>query len=483
MKTPEAAPGDIEQRERLSRQLTAGQLGMIAIGGAIGTGLFLGSALAVRVAGPGVICSYLIGAVITLLFMGALSEMAVAHPTAGSFGVYAELYLNPWAGFVIRYTYWAAQCIAIGVEATAIAIYCRWWFPGTPTWLWVCGFSIALVAVNARSVGSFGSFEYWFAMIKVVAIVLFIVLGVALLLGFGPRAAIGLSNFTAHGGFLPTGWRGVWMAMVFVIFGFIGTEIIAVTAGEARDPATAVPRALRGVVGRLTLFYLGSIVVLIGIVPWTQIQPGGGVTASPFVTVFRSIGIPAAAHVVNLVVITAAASSMNCNLYLTSRMLFSLARGGYAPAPLGRLSGRGTPLPALLVSAAGLGLAVVIALAYPTGAFVYLFGISLFGGLFVWLLIFVSHLAFRRAWDRSGRARLPVRMIGYPYTSLLGGAAILAILVTTWWVAGMRITLIAGLPWLGVLTIAYFLVARRRMPITEPRHGGPFPTLPTERTA
>src|SRR6266851_395390 len=215
----------IEKGEQLSRQLTSGQLSMIAIGGAIGTGLFLGSSLAVRVAGPGVIVSYLIGAVIALLFMGALSEMAVAHPTAGSFGVYAEMYLNPWAGFTVRYTYWACQCIAIGGEAVAIAIYCQWWFPNTPKWLWIAGFSLALLYINARSVGSFGSFEYWFAMIKVVAIVLFIVFGTALLTGIGPKAAIGFSNFTAHGGFLPRGWRGVWMAMCFVIFSYIGTEV------------------------------------------------------------------------------------------------------------------------------------------------------------------------------------------------------------------------------------------------------------------
>jgi amino acid transporter, AAT family len=462
MKTSEDAGLGIEQGEQLSRQLSSGQLSMIAIGGAIGTGLFLGSSLAVRIAGPGVIVSYLIGAVIALLFMGALSEMAVAHPTAGSFGVYAELYVNPWAGFVIRYTYWAAQCIAIGGEATAIAIYCQWWFPNTPKWLWVLGFSLALLYVNARSVASFGSFEYWFAMIKVIAIVVFIVFGLALVTGLGPIPAIGFSNLTAHGGFLATGWRGVWMAMAFVIFSYIGTEVVAVTSGEAKNPATAVPRAMHSMVARLILFYLGAIVVLISIVPWRQIQPGADVTASPFVKVFQLIGVPAAAHLVNFVVITAAASSMNCNLYLCSRTMFSLARGGYAPRFVGGISSSGTPLPALAISAAGLGLATLMAFFYPESAFVYLFGVALFGGLFVWLMIFVTHLFFRRKWDAERRPRLPVRMIGYPYTSLLGAAAIAAILVTTWWVEGMRLTLIAGLPWLGVLTVAYLLVRRRR---------------------
>ncbi len=455
-------PGAIEKGEQLSRQLTPAQLAMMAIGGAIGTGLFLGSSLAVHTAGPGVIFTYLIGAAITLLLMGVLAEMAIAHPTAGSFGVYAELYINRWAGFTVRYTYWAAQCIATGGEAIAIAIYCQWWFPETPKWLWIFAFSCALLYVNGRAVGSFGSFEYWFAMIKVVGIVLFIVLGLALLLGLTPRPAIGFSNLTAHGGLLPTGWRGVWMALVFVIFSYMGSEIVAVTAGEAKDPEVAVPRAMRSMIGRLILFYMGSIIVLVCIVPWNQIQAGSDVTASPFVKVFQLIGVPAAAHIVNFVVITAAASSMNCNLYLVSRMLFSLSRGGYAPEVFGRVSSRGTPVPALAASAAGLAFAIVAALVYPDSAFVYLFGISLFGGLFGWLIIFVAHLFFRPKWEASGRPRLPVRMIGYPYTSLLGAAAILAIMATTWWVEGMRVTLIAGVPWLLILTAVWFLVQPRQ---------------------
>jgi L-asparagine transporter-like permease len=443
-----------EGGENLSRQLSARQLTMIAIGGSIGTGLFLGSALAVRTAGPGVILTYSIGAVIALLLMRALGEMAVAHPTAGSFGVYAEHYLNRWAGFTVRYTYWAAQCIAIGGEATAIAIYCQWWFPHTAQWLWILAFTIALFCVNAQGVDSFGSFEYWFAMIKVVAIVLFIALGFCLIVGFGLRPAAGFSNLTAYGGFLATGWGGVWRAIVFVIFSYIGTEVIAVTAGEAKDPETALPRAIRTLAVRLILFYLGAVLVLITVVPWTRIQPGADVTASPFVRVFELIGVPAAAHLVNFVVITAAASSMNCNLYLVSRMMFSLARGGYAPATWGRVSARGAPLPALLVSTTGLGIAILTSLFYPKSAFVYLLGISLFGGLYAWLIIFVTHVFFRR----RARVRSRMTMAG----SFLGALSIVAILVTTWWVEGMRITLVAGLSWLSLLSLAYLVVGHTR---------------------
>jgi L-asparagine transporter-like permease len=237
------------------------------------------------------------------------------------------------------------------------------------------------------------------------------------------------------------------MAIVFVIFSYVGTEVVAVTAGEAKNPEIALPRAVRSMAARLILFYLGAILVLVIIVPWNQVQPGDGVTASPFVRVFQLIGIPAAAHIVNFVVITAAASSMNCNLYLVSRMMFSLARSGYAPKAWGLVSERGTPVRALMVSAAGLGLAMVVSFVYPESAFVYLFGISLFGGLYAWLVIFVTHLFFRR------KQRL---------FSLLGAASIVAILLTTWWVEGMRVTLIAGIPWLAVLTILYLLAERRK---------------------
>jgi amino acid transporter, AAT family len=330
----------LDNEQVLSRQLTSAQLAMIAIGGAIGTGLFLGSALAVRVAGPGVILTYVIGAVVALLLMGALSEMAVAHPTAGSFGVYAEIYLSPYAGFVVRYTYWACQVIAIGGEATAVAIYCQWWWPQVPQWFWIAAFSVALIAVNASSVANFGEFEYWFAMIKVVAIVMFLIAGAIALFGWGPQPAIGLQHYTDHGGFLPHGWSGVWFAIVFVIFGYLGSEIVAVTSGEAKDPAEAVPRAMRTMVTRLIVFYLGAITILVGIVPWDQIHPGAAITASPFVLVFQRLGVPAAAHAINFVVLTAALSSMNCNLYLVTRMIFSLSRGGYAPSSWGTVTRR-----------------------------------------------------------------------------------------------------------------------------------------------
>lgn len=450
------------KEEGLSRELSTRQMAMIAIGGAIGTGLFLGSSLAVRTAGPAVLLCYLLGAGIALLLMGALSEMAVAHPTAGSFGVYAELYINRWAGFVVRYTYWACQCIAIGGEATAVAIYCRWWFPTVAPWVWIVLFSLLLLIVNATGVGNFGEFEYWFAMIKVVAILFFILFGAVVIFGLvpsEPRPA--MENF-ASGNFFATGWSGIWMAMCFVIFSYIGTEVVAVTAGEAQKPDEAIPRAMRSMVFRLIFFYIGAMVVLVAVVPWRSIQPGGDVTASPFVTVFRLMHIPAATHLMNFVVLTAALSSMNCDLYLSTRMMFSLSRSGFAPEVLGRVTRRGVPLPALLISTLGLVVATVVAVLYPSSAYVYLFGIALFGGLFVWMMIFLTHLFFRRAWVAGGNRRLPVHMFGYPYTSLLGLVLVTAIIVTTWWVPGMRSTILSGLPWLALLSVAYWFRTRAR---------------------
>ncbi len=229
---------------------------------------------------------------------------------------------------------------------------------------------------------------------------------------------------------------------------YVGTEVVAVTAGEAKNPEVALPRAMRTVAVRLLLFYIAAMFVLVTVVPWTQIQPGASVTASPFVRVFQLMGIPAAAHIVNFVVVTAAASSMNCNLYLVSRMMYSLARGGYAPAAFGRVSKRGAPVPALLVSAAGLSLAMLVSVIAPSSAYVYLFGISLFGGLYAWLVIFLTHVFFRTSRSKK---------VG----SFAGALSIVAILVTTWWVEGMRITLISGLSWLVILSVAYALVNRR----------------------
>jgi amino acid transporter, AAT family len=458
----------LNRQAGLHRNLTTRQLSMIAVGGAIGTGLFLGSAISVKVAGPGVVLSYAAAAAIALALMWALGEMTIAHPIAGSFGVYAEMYVHPWAGFTMRYSYWLGQVIAIGSEMVAASIYCKHWFPNSPSWIWIAGFSVTLIWVNASSVSNFGVFEYWLAMLKVVTISVFLILGAALISGIGfPR--LGATNYVSHGGFLPNGWTGVALGVAMAVFSYLGLEIVGVTSGEAKDPAIALPRAMRWTLARLAIFYIGGLAVVVGVVPWNKV----GLGESPFVRVFESAGVPGAAEVMNFIVLTAALSSVNCNLYLTARMLFSLARGGYAPVSLGRLTKRGVPLAALLASSVGMIAALFLEHWLQASAYVHMLGAAFFGGIFVWLMIFVTHLAFRA--QTAKWSQPPVRFAPRgPWSSLFGLVALLAVLVSTWWVPGLRITLTAGLPWLLFISLCYlgWRKARFRRPaVRATEHG------------
>ena len=443
--------------EGLQRRLTSRQLTRIAIGSAIGVGLFLGSTVTINLAGPGVIVTYVIGALIALVMAYALAEMAVVHPQAGSFGVYAERYLSPWFGFIVRATYAFIQILAIGAEVTAVAIYFGFWFPDAPRWIWVAGVSLGLVAINTAQVGRFGEFEYWFALIKVVAILAFIGAGMALVAGLGPMPAVGFRNLTeGPGGFLPNGWRGVWLALTLVITSYMGVEVIAVTAGEAVDPERSIPRAMRTMVARLILFYICAIVVMLMMTPWNRIgEGGGGITGSPFVRAFATIGIPFAAGAMNLVVISAALSSANSNLYLTSRMLYSLSRGGYAPESLSALSEAGVPLRAVGVASAGMGAAILLAVYAPARAFLTLYGTAVAGMLFIWIVILVTFLRFRTALPPDALARLPLRMPAHRAAATFGLAALGAIAVTTFFVDGLQYSVVLFLPFLLVMSVLY----------------------------
>jgi amino acid transporter, AAT family len=445
---PRAHPGLLRE-QGLSRQLATRHQAMLAIGGAIGTGLFLGSGLSVGAAGPGVLLSYLLVGGVAVCLALALAEMCAAHPTAGSFGVYAGIYLSPFAGYAVRVTYWIMEVVATGGHLVAVSIYMRYWFPGVPGALWVVGFSLALLYLNSGPVRSFAEFQYWFVMIKVVAVVVFVVLGVAAILGLTGAPAIGAANL--RGDPLPFGFAGVWLACCFVIYAFIGVEVVAVASGEAENPERTIPRALLRMVFGLTAIYLATTAVLIALVPWKEI----GIGESPFVTVLRQSGLAGAAGVMNFVVLTAALSSANANFYLVSRTLFSLARSGYVPKALGSVDARGTPRNALTISSAGLAVAVVVRWLWPDSAYAWFLGVALFGALLVWFLIFVVHVLFRREWDRPGAPPLPFRSPLGPAASVVGGTLILAILVSTWWAPGLRSTLFAALPWLAVLVVGY----------------------------
>lgn len=437
----------------LRRRLTSGQLAMIAIGGAIGTGLFLGSGLAIGLAGPAVLVSYAIGGVIALLLMGCLAEMTVAHPTSGSFGDLAELYLGSWAGFVVRYAYWSALVLAVGTELTAVAIYMQFWLPAVQGWIWMLVFGAALMLVNAASVGLFGRTEYVFSAIKIAAILGFLLLGSLVVARAPAGSPIGLVNYVSHGGFFPHGLSGLWSAVIVSIFSYLGIEMIAVAAGEAVDPERAIVRAFRATMLRLAIFYLGTLSLMLAIVPWDD----AGTASSPFVAVMLAIGIPGGAGLLNAVVLIAALSAMNSQLYTATRMLFSLARARQAPRRLGQVSAAGVPLMALLASALGIAPATLLYVYQPQRAFGMMIGISAFGAMFAWMMIFLTHLAFRARADARER---PFRMWGYPWTSVAGTMAMAAILLTTPFTGPFASTLLYGVPFLLLLSLSYAWVER-----------------------
>ena len=445
-----------EREQGLHRGLSGRQMSMIAIGGAIGTGLFLGSGFAIGFAGPSVLVSYAIGAVITLLLMGAMAEMTVAHPTAGSFGAWAEFYLSPLAGFLVRFAYWAGVVFALGTEVTAIAVYMRFWYPAVAGWVWIVGFSGALVAVNALNVRIFGSVEYAFSAMKIGAILGFLLLGGWVVFSAPAGSGIGFQNYTAFGGFFPNGLGGMWLALLVALFSYFSIEMIAVAAGEAKDPQRAITQAFRATVLRLVLFYLLTLALVLAIVPWNVNATGA--TQSPFVTVMLRTHIAHAAGVVNFVILVAALSAMNSQLYITTRMLFSLSRAGFAPRGLGKLTESGVPVAALLVSTVGIAVAALLNVLYHDSSFLLMLAISMFGPMFTWLMIFVTHLSFRQ---RNGSAKLAFRMWGYPWTSLAGAGLMLAALVTTIFTSAFRPTLIYGVPFLLVLCAGYAVRQRQ----------------------
>jgi amino acid transporter, AAT family len=430
----------------LRHQLSAGQMAMVAVGGSIGTGLLLGSAAAMEVAGPAVILSFALAAFLCWTVTMALGELSSMHPGAGSFGLYADIYLNPWAGFISRAGYWVAISVSIGANLVASATYMRYWFPAVPALAWIALFSLVLIVINMRSVGDYGRFEYWFAMVKLVTMATFIVIGAILLAGGRVTP-----QYAAQGGFFPRGVLAPLLAMTFALYTFGGIEMVAITTGESRSVAE-IPRAVRWTFATLALVYMGSIIVLVGVMPWNRV----GVTESPFVTVFRTVGIPAASSLMSFVILTAALSGANANLYSASRMLFSLARGGWAPAALGRLNASGSPQLALVASSYGIVVAVVLVNWVPGKAFVYILTGALFGLMLSWLVSLAAHISFRRRIGSTQIAALPMRSPLGSLGSVLGLTLVTVAVLKTWW--DSRVSLISGVGTLLLLSLAYLFL-------------------------
>ncbi|MDT0456544.1 amino acid permease [Streptomyces sp. DSM 41527] len=427
----ESSPGTAaDGKEPLAAGLKQRHLTMLGLGGVIGAGLFVGSGAGIAVAGPGIVLSYLIAGALAMLVMRMLGEMSAAMPASGAFSVHAERALGRWAGFSVGWLYWFLLVVVLAVEATGAAQIANGWVPGVPQWGWVLIFMIVFTVANLAAVKNFGEFEFWFATLKVTAIVLFLALSLLAVFGVLPDTEpVGLANLTGHGGFLPHGWSGVVSGVLAVVFAFGGLEVVTIAAAESDDPARAVGRAVRSAVWRILFFYVGSMLVIVTLLPWSSMQPG----KSPYVAVLDSLGVPGAGQIMNIVVFVALLSALNANLYGSSRMVFSLAERGEAPRALLKVSGGGVPRRAVLASVAFGFVSVLLNLKWPDSVFLYMLNAVGAVLLFVWGLIAVSQLRLRPRIAREAPEKLTLRMWGFPYltwASLVAMGAVLILMLT-----------------------------------------------------
>ncbi|MGQ4713998.1 amino acid permease [Streptomyces anulatus] len=419
--------------EPLSHGLKQRHLTMLGLGGVIGAGLFVGSGAGIAVAGPAIVVSYLIAGALAMLVMRMLGEMSAAMPASGSFSVHAERALGRWAGFSVGWLYWFLLVVVLAVEATAAAQIAHGWVPGIEPWAWVLLFMVVFTAANLTAVKNFGEFEFWFASLKVGAIVVFLVLGLLAVFGWLPDTdPVGMTNLTGQGGFLPNGWGGVVSGVLTVVFAFGGLEVVTIAAAETDDPARAVGRAVRSAVVRILFFYVGSMLVIVTVLPWTAQQAG----LSPYVKVLDAIGVPSAGQIMNIVVFVALLSALNANLYGSSRMIFSLAERGEAPRGLLKVSGGGSrettggvPRRAVLASVAFGFVSVLLNLLWPDTVFLYMLNSVGAVLLFVWALIAASQLRLRARLEQEAPEALSLRMWCFPYLTWVTLAGLFGVLV------------------------------------------------------
>ena len=441
--------------QHLQRRLTSRHITFMALGMAIGAGLFLGSADAIQLAGPSVLFAYMFGGVMIFIIMRALGEMTVRDPVAGSFSVYAQRYLGPFAGYVTGWNYWLLM-VGVGMaEATAVGAYMHVWFPDWPRWIWVLGSVLMIGGLNLLTVKIYGEMEFWFTLIKVLTVLAMIAGGLSIIfLGWGnggqPK---GLSNLWAHGGWFPHGLTGMVLALPVVVFSFGGVETVGIAAGEAAQPERTIPRAVNSVLWRILIFYVGALFVIMAIYPWTGLANQG----SPFVTTFGKLGIPQAAGLINFVVITAALSGFNCTTFSGSRMLYSLAGKGQAPAVLDKVNAEGVPVPAILVTLACLLFAVLLNYLVPAKVFGMMMSILSFNTVWTWTMVMLAHFSFRRRQRAEGAPLGAFRLRAWPISSVVCLAFLGFVLFMLGYSPDTRVALYVGVAWIALLTVAYAL--------------------------
>ncbi|RDU36750.1 aromatic amino acid transporter AroP [Neobacillus piezotolerans] len=441
------------EENKLKRGLSNRHIQLIALGGTIGVGLFYGSAATIKLAGPAILLSYLFGGAVIYFIMRALGEMAVANPVSGSFSEYANKYVGPFAGYLTGWTYWFNWIVVGMAEITVVGVYINHWFPEVPQWVSALAALVIMTLINLVNVKAYGEFEFWFALIKVVAIVGMIIAGLGIILfGLGNGGVpVGFGNLWEHGGFAPNGVSGLLLSLVMVMFSFGGIEMIGLTAGEAENPQRTIPSAINNVIWRVLIFYIGALGIIMILYPWDEI----GTSGSPFVLIFDKIGMPAAADIINFVVLTAALSAFNSGMYGTGRMLFSLAdqgNGGNGPAFFRELSKSGVPVRGVLFSAAILLVAVFLNYIVPEKVFYYITSIATVAAVTSWTVIILTHMKFRESGGSvSGLFPMPF----YPYSSYFALAALTAVVVAMAFIEGMAVAFIVAPIWFAVLFTSY----------------------------
>ncbi|HEX2181181.1 MAG TPA: amino acid permease [Rubrobacteraceae bacterium] len=467
------AEAGVEQRGRggeghLQPGLKRRHMTMIALGGIIGAGLFVGTGPILNQAGPATILTYLLTGTILILIMRMLGEMATAQPSVGSFSDYSRMALGNWAGFSVGWLYWYFWAIVVGFEATVAAGILGQYIPNVAPWLISLILILLLTATNLYSVGSYGEFEFWFAGIKVAAIIIFIVLAALFVIGLLPGGGIGLSNLYANGGFFPNGGLVMFSGVVTVIFAFVGAEIVTIAAAESQEPEREVARATNAVIYRVLLFYVVSVFFVAAVVPWDT-KFAEEIIKSPFTIAFERMGIPFAPDIMNFVVLTAVLSVLNSSLYTTSRMLFALTRHNDAPQFFLHTTRRGVPIWAILAGTSFAYVSVVIYYFFPENVFTWLINASGAIALFVYLLIAISEFVMRRRLEREAPERLQIRMWFFPWLTYLSIAAMAAVLIAMAVIADQRPLLIASLAALAVILVAYLLRRQFGPPERDPQ--------------
>lgn len=443
-----------EFEEELQRGLKERHIQLIALGGAIGVGLFLGSATAIKTAGPGLIFSYIIAGIFILFMMRSLGELAVSYPVSGSFSAYANKFLGPLAGYITGWTYWFMWIVTCMAEITAVGVYIHFWLPDLPQWIPALLALIAMTVVNIIAVSAFGEFEFWFALIKVVTIVVMIVLG-GLMICFGlgnGGVPIGLTHLYSHGGLFPMGLKGIILSLVMVMFAYVGIELIGVTAGEAKDPEKTIPAAINKVLWRILVFYVGALSVIMSIYPWNQL----GTIGSPFVLTFNKLGITAAAGIINFVVLTAALSSCNSGIFSTGRMLYNLSLQNKAPQMFGKLSNRHIPLNGILVSFCFLFIGVVLNYLVPAQVFIYVTSVATTGAIWTWGIIVLAQLKFRASLTADEVSQLKYPAPFYPVSNWATLVFLVFVLIIMAFDADTRVALYVSPVWFGFLLVCYY---------------------------